>query len=111
MYIEIYQLKQLGLNVSQIARKLSISRNTVYKYLDLSPDQMQAFVEAVKTRRKKLDSVQSQVLEWLSEYPNLSAAQIHDWLKERRLDTGVCESTVRNFVRNLRERHGIPKQK
>jgi len=111
MYIEIYQLKQLGLNVSQIARKLSISRNTVYKYLNLSPDQMQAFVETVKTRRKKLDSVQSQVLEWLSEYPDLSAAQIHDWLKERRLDTGVCESTVRNFVRNLRERHGIPKQK
>lgn len=26
MYIEIYQLKQLGLNVSQIARKLNISR-------------------------------------------------------------------------------------
>ncbi len=36
MYIEIYQLKQLGLNVSQIARKLNISRNTVYKYLDMS---------------------------------------------------------------------------
>ena len=111
MYFEIYQLKQLGLNVSQIARKLNISRNTVYKYLNLSPDQMQAFVEAVKTRRKKLDPLQSQVLQWLRDYPDLSAAQIHDWLKERRLDAGVCESTVRNFVRNLRQRHGIPKSK
>jgi predicted transcriptional regulator YheO len=33
MYIDIYQLKQLGLNISQITRKLNISRNTVYKYL------------------------------------------------------------------------------
>jgi len=111
MYIEIYQLKQLGLNVSQIARKLNISRNTVYKYLNMSPEEMQAFIESVKTRRKKLDPFESQVLQWLREYPDLSAAQIHDWLKERRLDANVCESTVRHFVRHLRERHGIPKSK
>jgi transposase len=111
MYIKIYQLKQLGLNVSQIARKLNISRNTVYKYLNMSPEEMQAFIESVKTRRKKLDPFESQVLQWLREYPDLSAAQIHDWLKERRLDANVCESTVRHFVRHLRERHGIPKSK
>jgi len=80
MYIEIYQLKQLGLNISQIARKLNISRNTVYKYLDMSPEEMQAFVESVKTKRKKLDSCESQILQWLREYPDLSAARIHDWL-------------------------------
>jgi transposase len=94
-----------GLNISQIARKLNISQNTVYKYLDMSPEEMQTFVESVKTRRKKLDSCESQILQWLREYPDLSAAQIHDWLKERHLDTDVCESTVRNFVRQLRERH------
>jgi transposase len=111
MYIEIYQLKQLGLTVSQIARKLKISRNTVYKYLHMSPEEMQTFIESVKTRRKKLDPVEPQVVQWLREYPDLSAAQIHDWLKERRLDANVCESTVRNFVRRLREQHGMPKSK
>jgi transposase len=111
MYIEIYQLKQLGLNISQIARRLKISRNTVYKYLNMSPEEMHVFVESMKTRRKKLDSCETQILQWLKNYPDLSAAQIHDWLKERSLNIDVCESTVRNFVRHLRERHGIPKCK
>ncbi len=111
MYLEIYQLMLLGLNVSQIARKLDISRNTVYKYLEMLPEEMHTFDESVKTRRKKLDSCESQILQWLRDYPDLSAAQIHDWLRERGLHANVCESTVRNFVRNLRERHNIPKHK
>lgn len=38
MYSEIKRLKELGLKVSQIARHLDISRNTVYQYQDLDPD-------------------------------------------------------------------------
>ncbi|MBU4533564.1 MAG: helix-turn-helix domain-containing protein, partial [Firmicutes bacterium] len=32
MYLEIQNLREIGLNVSQIARKLGVCRNTVYKY-------------------------------------------------------------------------------
>ncbi len=38
MYFSIHQMKEKGLNVSQIARKLNVSRNTVYKYLSMNPD-------------------------------------------------------------------------
>ncbi|WP_339233304.1 helix-turn-helix domain-containing protein [Oceanobacillus sp. FSL W7-1281] len=37
VYMEIYQLKQEGFKIRRIARKLGISRTTVYKYLEKSP--------------------------------------------------------------------------
>jgi orotate phosphoribosyltransferase-like protein len=45
MYFSIHQMKQKGLKVSQIARKLNISRNTVYKYLSMNPDEFKQFVD------------------------------------------------------------------
>ncbi|WP_339063840.1 helix-turn-helix domain-containing protein [Tepidibacillus marianensis] len=36
MYLEIYQLNSQGFKVAAIARKQDISRNTVYKYLDMT---------------------------------------------------------------------------
>jgi DNA-binding NarL/FixJ family response regulator len=44
-YLEIKQLKKIGLNVSQIARKLKISRNTVYKYMDFNPQEINDLIE------------------------------------------------------------------
>ncbi|WP_235182765.1 IS21 family transposase [Gracilibacillus boraciitolerans] len=37
-------------------------------------------------------------------------AQVHDWLKEHYEHFTIGESTVRRYVRELRERHMIPKQ-
>lgn len=110
MYLSIHQLKELGLNVSQIARKLGISRNTVYKYLEMTPDDMHQMLEEMKTRPKKLDQHEQEILTWLQEYPDLSAAQIFDWFKERYGDMQVSESTVRNYVRSLRKKYNIPKE-
>jgi len=42
LYIEIKQLKERGLNPSQIARQLKISRPTVYEYLSMSYEEAQA---------------------------------------------------------------------
>ncbi|WP_411918921.1 helix-turn-helix domain-containing protein [Bacillus thermotolerans] len=36
MYMEIHQLKKQGFKVRRIARKLRVSRTTVYKYLEKS---------------------------------------------------------------------------
>jgi DNA-binding NarL/FixJ family response regulator len=35
MYLEVHQLKEQGFKVAAIAKKLKLSRNTVYKYLDM----------------------------------------------------------------------------
>ncbi|WP_241211425.1 helix-turn-helix domain-containing protein [Amphibacillus jilinensis] len=34
MFMEIYQMKKQGFKIRRIARKLGISRTTVYKYLE-----------------------------------------------------------------------------
>jgi len=106
MYFETQRLKKLGLKISQIARALSLSRNTVYRYLELNPDDLDQEGE----RRKKLDIYTDEIVSWLKKYPDLSAAQVEDWLEEKNgKKLEACESTVRNFVREIRKKHNIPK--
>jgi transposase len=109
MYSEIIRLKDLGLNISQIARHLDISRNTVYQYIDLSPNEYNQVLESMQTRQKKLDHKKGEILSWLREFPDLSAAQVLDWMMERYPKTDISESTVRNYVSHLRKEYDIPK--
>jgi transposase len=97
-------------SVSAIARKLKISRNTVYKYLEKSPDEMAEWTASTMIRTKKLDIHKELILNWLREYPDISAAQVNDWLKEKFPTFKVGESTVRNYVKELREEFSIPKE-
>lgn len=78
-------------SISAIAKKLEISRNTVYKYIKKTPDEMAEWTASTMTRRKKLDEYKELILHWLREYK-------------------VGESTVRNYVRCIREEYGIPKE-
>ena len=110
MYYEVQSLKQLGLNVSQISRRLEVSRNTVYAYLDARPEEIERLNQDGQTRKKKLDKYQPQILDWLKEYPDLSAAQVLDWIEEMiRGPANISEGTFRNYVRYLRQEHNIPK--
>ncbi|MGE6963711.1 helix-turn-helix domain-containing protein [Bacillus thuringiensis] len=40
VYVEIHRLNKLGFDVSKIAKKLNVSRNTVYRYLEKEPSEM-----------------------------------------------------------------------
>ncbi|MFC2947672.1 IS21 family transposase [Virgibacillus sediminis] len=104
-----HQLKREGFNVSAIARKCGVSRNTVYAYLEKDFDTAMEWVDILKTRRKKLDVYQDVILDWLREHPDLSASQISDWLEERCDFWEVGESTVRSYVKELRVQYHIPK--
>lgn len=109
MYREIHQLKQIGLNKSQIARRLNINRNTVAKYMAMTAEEFNAYLEKLESRAKKLDNAHDEILCWIREYPELSNAQVLDWLKERLKIGDICEGTVRNYVMEIRERYNIPK--
>jgi transposase len=67
------------------------------------------WVGKLKTRRRKLDPYKARILSWLKEHPDLSAAQISDWLEEQCQFSDVGESTVRTYVKELRELYVIPK--
>ena len=109
LYIEIHQLRERRFRIAQIAKRLKISRNTVYKYLDMSFEE--ALHEFERTgRTKKLDLYQDWIVNWLREYPSLSGAQILDWLQEHFPSIDVGESTVRRYVNEMREIYQIPKK-
>jgi transposase len=110
MYIEIQQLKKLGLTISQIARKLGISRPTVYEYINITPDEFNKRLEEMQQRSKRPDQYHDKILSWLLEYPDLSAAQIYDWLEEEYKELNFSESTLRNYVRILRKKYNINKE-
>lgn len=109
MYYKVQSLKEIGLNISQIARKLGVCRNTVYAYLNATPENVEKVNRDSQTRRKKLDAYRHEVVNWLKTYPDLSAAQVLDWIMDKHPQANVCEGTVRNYVRYLRKEYDIPK--
>lgn len=111
LYVEIHQLAEKKFTIAQIAKQLRISRTTVYKYLEMTFDEANTWINTHSGRKKLLDPYKDWILAWLQEFPHISGAQIHDWLLERYPDLNLAESTCRLYVRNLREKHQIPKTK
>lgn len=109
LYMDIRQLHEQGFKIAQIARKLGISRTTVYEYLGRDPDEMAVWVASTRERAKKLDPYHNEILSWLKKHPDMSAAQVLDWLEEKYGKVGTAESTVRNYVSALRIRYHLPK--
>lgn len=108
-YSKIRELKADGFSQRKIARRLGISRSTVKRYLAKDSQEFSTWLAATKSRTQKLDSHKERILNWLRQYPDLSAAQIHDWLEERGF-MGIAESTLRRYVKELREDYQIPKE-
>ncbi|GAC42702.1 hypothetical protein [Paenibacillus popilliae] len=75
----------------------------------MTVDEYKPFMEGLETRSKKLELFEPEIVNGLRQYPDLSAAQVMDWLKERHKDIEVAESTVRSYVRGLRIEYAIPK--
>lgn len=109
IYNEIHRLSSEGFSNSAIAGKLRISRNRVINYGKMTPEEFHLFSISLQNRSKKLDPFREDILGWLKEHPDLSGAQIFDWLEEKLNVTSVTEGTVRNYVNELREAYHIPK--
>jgi len=111
MILQVHQLHKQGFSIAAISRKCEISRTTIYKYLAMDMDMEKSYewVGKLKTRRRKLDPYKACILSWLKEHPDLSAVQISDWLEEQCQFSDVGESTVRTYVKELRELYVIPK--
>ncbi|MEG1502576.1 MAG: IS21 family transposase, partial [Synergistaceae bacterium] len=77
----------------------------------MTPEAYATRVEAAKTREKKADPHKDFVLECLLKYPDMSAAQLYDWIKERTcLETlDFQERCFRDYVKSIREEYDIKK--
>ncbi|MGD7007033.1 IS21 family transposase [Metabacillus sp. 84] len=110
LYVKIQELHKRKFKVAQIAMELKISRPTVYKYLEMTFEEARAYSVQPHGKKKKLDDYKDWILAWLEEYPHLSSAQFHDWLLKRYPDLAVVGSTVRSYVREIREIYQIEKK-
>lgn len=109
MYVTIRQLHEKGFSRRSIAEKLNCSRNTVDKYLNMEAEEFSTWLASTAARKKKLDDYEADVLTWLRKHPDMSSAQACDWLEEKYPGFNTAESTVRRYVKSLREEYRIPK--
>jgi predicted transcriptional regulator len=82
MYYEIHRMCREGHSVSQISNYLVLNRRTVSKYLAMSEQEYEDFLRSQENRKKVLGPYEKFIKERLEQYPETSAAQMHDWLKE-----------------------------
>lgn len=106
----VQQMSREGKSVNWISDHFGISWRTTKKYINQSVDEFEHELENPILRKKHLDSYQGFVKDKLTHYPETSAAQMHDWLKEHHSDfPQVSPKTVFNFVQSVRIRFNISK--
>jgi len=112
VYGRIQEHKKKGFNKSQTSRMLAIDYKTILKYWDMKPEEFTAKVEYSSTRIKKAEVYEEFVVSALKKYPDISAAQLYDWIKEKYETDNLAfkERTFRNFVAEIREKYEIRKQ-
>ena len=110
MWYKVKEKSEMGLTKAQISRDLGIDVKTVRKYLRMSYDEFKSSESYKRMYIKLLDPYEDMVYGWLDAHPDLSASQIHDWLRER-YDTlpTVNGKTVYNFVKYVRAKYKIDK--
>ncbi|HIT46170.1 MAG TPA: helix-turn-helix domain-containing protein [Candidatus Aphodovivens excrementavium] len=86
----IRQLRREGYSVSDIARKTSVSRDTVYKYL--KKDDFSPRIPASRRRKSKVDPCRPIIERWLDE-------DLLTWKKQRH--------TARRIWQRLRDEYGF----
>ncbi|MCJ7771832.1 MAG: IS21 family transposase [Desulfobacterales bacterium] len=110
MYHQIHQMSRDGWKVARIASFLGLNWRTVSKYLGMSEQEFLEYQEVIKYRTSELDPFEGFVKIKLEKYPQTSAAQMHDWLKEHyKHFPELAPKTVYNFVMRVRQEHNIPK--
>lgn len=108
MYSKIQAMKEQGFSIRKASRLIRVSRDTISKYWDMEPEEYAETYKAVN-RITALTAYEAVVVNWLETYPCMTAAQVRDWLEERhKLD--ASDRTVRRFVADIRQRHGITRK-
>ena len=109
MYHELHHLDRLGFSRAKVAHYLDIDTRTAKRYLNMSEAEYEQSLLRISQRTRLLSPYEDFVKGRLTEYPETSTAQIHDWLKENYQDfPEVCQRTIYNYVTFVRHTHNIP---
>lgn len=109
-YQLVHRLHHQGFSISYISKHCELDWRSVKKYLAMSEAQYEVFLQTHLERRRELEPYEAFIRSKLSSYPDTSAAQMHDWLKEHHAHfPQVNPKTVFNFVSWVRRKYHLPK--
>lgn len=108
VYERIQESKRLGYSKQKTAERLQCCWRSVNKYWDMTFDDYRR-IESKVRKESVLEHYDAHIIAWLTRHPDMSSAQVFDWLLERFGDIGCSERTVRRHVASLRKCQHIPK--
>jgi len=91
-----------GLSIQKIVKQLGVSRNTVRKYLRMTPEEIQQRQESAD-RQKRLDIHKIYITHLLVTFPELSAQKVIQKLEQKVGKLPVSARSVRRYVEALRK--------
>lgn len=110
MWYKVKELFEKGYRQAQVCRETGLDKKTVRRYRSMSYEEFKSSDAFKRMYFKLLDSYENQVYTWLNAHNDLSASQIHDWLREHYTDLPEVNSkTVFNFVKYVRSKYNIAK--
>ena len=107
-WIVIHKIKSLydegkGYSVRQIAKELSISRNTATKYLKMNEEDADNYMKNSQ-RHKELDEYIDYIKSLLQRYPKLTAVKIKKKLHAKGKGKKISARTFRRYIKQLKSR-------
>lgn len=111
IYTDIHRLRESDhRSIQWIANHLGLNFRTVRKYLNMSMEEYEKYAERYGQKPRTLEEYKDFIADRLRSFPDTSAAQMHDWLKEAHpFFPDVCPRTVYNTVMEVRAEANIPK--
>ena len=103
---EIVSRWRAGASIRQIARELTLARNTVSRVLAEIDAQRAGTTTTSLRRPSRLDPYEPVILELLGRYPDLTGVRLLEELRQRGFSGSY--TTVRQRLRELRPRSGPP---
>jgi hypothetical protein len=111
MYYEIKRLRdEEHFSIQRIADHLGLNFRTAKRYLQMTQQEFENYLPTLGERPFALDPYRAYIVEYLNTYPDTSASQMHDKLKENKPGFPMLNpKTVYNYVMKVRSENNIPK--
>ena len=77
----------------------------------MPPDEFAEYKNRAQRRKRKADIYKDYIVSCLQQYPDMTASQLYDWLKERygKNKLPFRKRSFRNYVSSIRKEYDIPK--
>ncbi len=100
VYQRIQKLKNEGVNISNIAQIIGISRDTVYKYINMPEEDFLNYLKSLKKKKSVFDKAEKYIDETLERNKDIKIKKLYDMVVEKY----SIKSSYRNFIEYINKK-------